>query len=159
MHKMKLSLYCCFLHFSLGFFVCLLCLFAALVNYSQQVRHLRHHATHRVRVRTLHDLIQLSQTKTAHDRLVRFRRSDKAAIVLDANLAFGCLFVSGFTRHITSPQPACRASEPVPSDPSCATTRRKSRALRCADWSIPALSYARPSHPLPASPHAPRPPR
>src|SRR5262249_50914584 len=112
-----------------------------LINNSQQVRYLRHGATHRIRVRTLHDLIQLSQTKTAHDRLVRFRRVDKAAIVLDANLAFGCLFVSGFTRHITSPQLACRASEPIPSDPSCATTRRKSRAQRCADWSSPALSY------------------
>src|SRR5262245_30318897 len=126
-------------------FLCLLCLFVALFNYSQQVRHLRHRATHRVRVRALDDLIELSQTQAAHDRLVRLRRSNKAAIVLDANLACGCFFVSGFTRHnFTSPQLACHVSEPVPSDPSCATTRRKSRAQRCADWSSPTPSCAHP---------------
>jgi len=54
-----------------------------LLHYAQQVRNFRHCAAHRIRIPSFDDLVKFSQTEAAYDRLVRFRRSNKAAVILD----------------------------------------------------------------------------
>ena len=82
-----------------------LCLFVALLNYAQQVWHLRDGAAHRLAVRTLDYLVQLSQTQTAHDRFMRFWGGDKASIVLDTNLRllfFVCIRSTWHNSHLVN---------------------------------------------------------
>ena len=56
-----------------------------LLDYTKQVRHLRDGPAHRVGIGALDNLVELSQSQTAHDRFMRFWRGDEASIVLNAN--------------------------------------------------------------------------
>src|SRR5687767_14302608 len=57
-----------------------------LLHYTKQVRHLRYCTAHRVSVRSLNNLVEFTQTQTAHDTLVFLGTSNEAAVVLDPDL-------------------------------------------------------------------------
>ena len=57
------------------------------------MRQFRNCSAHGRIIGPFHNLIQLRQTETANHLLVRFRRSNKAALVLNTNLAAGRLFL------------------------------------------------------------------
>src|SRR6185436_13613811 len=61
---------------------------------TQQMWNLCYSTTHRVSVWTLDNLVQLSQTKTAHYGFMCLRRCDEASIVLDSNLSLIALSLS-----------------------------------------------------------------
>src|SRR5688572_33197644 len=54
-----------------------------LLHYTKQVRHLRYCTAHRLSVRSLNNLIEFTQTQTAHDTLVFLGTSNKAPVELD----------------------------------------------------------------------------
>src|SRR5690349_1618277 len=70
-----------------------------LLHYAQQVRHFRHRAARRIRVRPLNDLIQFPQAQTPDDRLVLVRRSNKTPVVLDTNRRYVFVRARCSTRH------------------------------------------------------------
>src|SRR5688572_33304672 len=54
-----------------------------LLHYTKQLRHLSYSTAHRLSVRSLNNLIEFTQTQTAHDTLVFLGSSNQAAVVLD----------------------------------------------------------------------------
>src|SRR5437879_2392108 len=89
-----------------------------LFNYPQQMGHLSNRTTHRRRVRTLDNLIQLAQTQTADDLFLISRTRNRAAVILNPNLRRRGVLISLFLRSHTTkvPQPAFHASARLQKD-------------------------------------------
>jgi hypothetical protein len=71
----------------------------SLFNYPQQVRNLLDRAAHRRCVGPLNDLIQLLQTQTAYNALLRLGKRDPAAVILNPNLSRRGVLLSFLLRH------------------------------------------------------------
>ena len=133
--------------------------FTLLINYSQEMRNFGNCPAHRVVIWPLNNLVELCQAQAANDFLMLLWRRDEASIVLNSyrrRLSF-LFFSASLFRHntsfeirITSPQLACHANAPIPSDPSFLTAHQRSRAQRCVDWLNPAPSYGHHARQLPA---------
>src|SRR5438128_8818248 len=79
---------------------------------SNQMRNLLNHSSHRARVGPFDNLIQLSQTQTENDVLLRLRKANRTAVILNANRCRSLFRLALCFRHHTSkaPQPVFPAS-------------------------------------------------